>query len=164
MRDRVKAATLVSAIAPPGMGISLAGMDPVLHGMWRLASISRALIAVQLATLRFEAQHHSELLLHSLYATAPRCDREIVALLEVRVLISAASRKPSHSGPGRGPFVDLGELECPPRGNPGPGIRGMLVQKTGLEALARSALARAVFFPTAARSPIRDGRFGIRTR
>jgi pimeloyl-ACP methyl ester carboxylesterase len=99
MRDRVKAATLVSAIAPPGMGIPLAGMDPVLHGMWRLAGISRALIAVQLATLRFQAQHHSELLLHSLYVTAPRCDRDIVALPEVRAMLSRRFR--TASAPGR---------------------------------------------------------------
>ena len=104
MRDRVKAATLVSAIAPPGIGISLAGMDPVLHGMWRLAGISRVLIAAQLATMRFEAQHHSELLLHSLYATAPRCDREIAALPEVRAMLSRTFR--TASAPGVAGVID----------------------------------------------------------
>ena len=104
MRDRVKAATLVSAIAPPGIGIPLTGMDPVLHGMWRLAGISRVLFAVQLATLRFEAQHHSELFLHSLYLTAPRCDREIVALPEVRAMFGRTFR--TASAPGVAGLID----------------------------------------------------------
>jgi len=86
------------------MGIPLAGMDPVLHGMWRLAGISRALIAVQLATLRFEAQHHSELLLNSLYATAARCEREIVALPEVRAMFSRTFR--TASAPGVAGLID----------------------------------------------------------
>jgi hypothetical protein len=63
-----------------------------------LAGISRVLITVQLATLRFQAQHHSELLLHSLYSTAPRCDREIVALPEVRAMFSRTF--PTASAPG----------------------------------------------------------------
>ena len=104
MRDRVKAATLVSATAPPGMGIPLAGMDPVLHGMWRIAGISRVLIAVQLATLRLAAQYHSDLLLRSLYLTAPRRDRDIVARPEVREMFSRTFR--TASAPGVAGLVD----------------------------------------------------------
>ncbi len=107
MRDRVRAATLVSAIAPPGMGISLAGMNPVGlvgHGMSRLAGISRVLIAVQLATLRLAAQHHSDLLLQSLYLTAPRSDRHILALPEVREMFSRTFR--TASAPGVAGLID----------------------------------------------------------
>jgi pimeloyl-ACP methyl ester carboxylesterase len=92
------------------MGIPLAGMDPVLHGIWRIAGISRisgisrVLIAVQLATLRLAAQYHSDLLLQSLYLTAPRCDRDIVARPEVREMFSRTFR--TASAPGVAGLID----------------------------------------------------------
>jgi len=98
MRSRVKSATLISTIAPPAIGISLAGTDPVIHAMLRLASLSPALIAMQLATLRLGAQHRSDLLLRSLSLTAPRCDRDILARPEVRKMFTHTFRTASATG------------------------------------------------------------------
>jgi len=104
MPNRVNAAVLVSTIAPPAIGISLAGTDPIIHALWRLASLSPALIAVQLATLRLGAQHRSGLLVRGVSLTAPRCDRDILALPQVRTMFSRTFR--TASAPGVAGLID----------------------------------------------------------
>ena len=88
----------------PGWAFPSLGWTQSSTGCGGSLGISRVLIAVQLATLRLAAQYHSDLLLRSLYLTAPRCDRDIVARPEVREMFSRTFR--TASAPGVAGLVD----------------------------------------------------------